>query len=57
MQSGDHLLNTYDEQISSFTEQNFKKEDNNVTIVTGTRYEAIFGDSNTHYAYYTVNFT
>ena len=31
------MLNSYDEQISNFTESNFNKEDNNVDILTGTR--------------------
>ena len=41
VQSGDHILNTYDEQISMFTEKNFKKEDNNVSVLMGTRYSVV----------------
>ena len=37
VQSGDHILNTYDQQISAFTERNFHSEEQEVNVVTGTR--------------------
>ena len=37
LQSGDHILNTYDQQISSFTEKNFQSKEEEVRVLTGTR--------------------
>lgn len=37
IQSGDHILNSYDKQISDFTEQNFDRNHHNVEVLTGTR--------------------
>lgn len=37
VQSGDHVLNTYDQQISDFTESNFQSKEYEVNILTGTR--------------------
>ena len=37
IQSGDHILNNYDLQISRFTETQFKKKESRVTTITGTR--------------------
>jgi len=34
VQSGDHILNTFDKQISEFTEKQFKREGINVLINT-----------------------
>jgi NADH:ubiquinone reductase (non-electrogenic) len=44
IQSGDHILNTYDQQISKFTERNFKKTDNNVDVMTSTRVISVDAD-------------
>ena len=37
VQSGDHILNNYDLQISKFTETQFQKKESHVDTVTGTR--------------------
>ena len=37
VQSGDHILNNYDLQISKFTEEQFKKKESHVTTITRSR--------------------
>lgn len=37
VQSGDHILNSYDLQISKFTEEQFQKKESHINTVTGTR--------------------
>ncbi|CAL5342543.1 unnamed protein product [Camellia sinensis] len=39
IQSGDHILNTFDERISSFAEQKFKRD--GIEVLTGSRVESV----------------